>query len=141
MDGRDLGEPSQASVRRGRRDLGRYHTWVDAWRLRDRTTNRTTLWLVRRIHPLSERQTRYEVTTVEQDGTHHTSTLRTWQLGANYPLFRSTQFIRDGSAIPLSMLGAVIFPPLLIVFPLGTLVLGIILLRRTSRARAIDAAA
>jgi len=50
-------------------------------------------------------------------------------------VFRSTQFISDGSffRMPLSMTEAAMFPPFLLVFPLGTLALGVFLLREERR--------
>ena len=51
MDGQPLGPVSRAKVRRAQRDLGRYHLWVDAWAIRDRRTDQTTLWFVRRLEP------------------------------------------------------------------------------------------
>jgi hypothetical protein len=135
MDGKPLGAPSRALVRRGRRDLGRYHLWFDAWQFRERAGGRNTLWLARRLQPDSTIGPRFEVITVAEDGAQRTRLLSTWQLGTTYPLFRATQFIRDGTsaAIPLSMLDASIFPPTLLVFPIGTLALGVYLIRHGRR--------
>jgi hypothetical protein len=131
-DGAPFQSPSRALVRRGRSDISRYHTWLDAWKFRDRATGRTTLWLVRRLQPIGSRSPRFEVIAVEQDGATHIEHLRGWALGRDFPTFRATQFIREGilSGVPLSMLDAFIFPPILLVFPLGSLTLGWMLLRR-----------
>jgi hypothetical protein len=131
-DGVPFQARSRALVRRGRSDVGRYHTWLDAWKFRDRGTGRTTLWLVRRLQPSVSERMRFEVITVEQDGVTHIERLGGWQLGRDFPTFRATQFIRAGllAGVPLSMLDAFIFPPILLVFPLGSLALGVILLRR-----------
>jgi hypothetical protein len=143
IDGQPLGPPARALVRRGRTDLGRYHLWFSAWTFTDRATGRTTLWLARRHQPDSTEGPRFEVTTVAEDGTRETRLLRQWQLGTSYPLFRSTQFVRDGSffAIPLSMLEAFIFPPILLMFPIGTLIVGVVLVRRGTRTHLVRAAA
>jgi hypothetical protein len=135
MDGRPLGPPSRALVRPGRHDLGRYHLWFDAWHFKERASGRTTLWLTRRLQPDSAASPRFEVITLAENGAPSRRLLSTWQLGASYPLFRSTQFVRDGTsaAIPLSMLEAAIFPPILLVFPIGTFVLGLYLIRRGLR--------
>lgn len=80
----------------------------------------------------------FEVNTFDKDGRRETRMLRTWQLGSSYPLFRSTQFVRHGasSAFPLSMLDALMFPPILCVVPIGTLIIGYRLVRRRTPARA-----
>jgi hypothetical protein len=134
-DGAPYESPSRARIRPGRNDIGRYHLWLDAWRFYERATGRTSLWLVRRLQPGNTGRPQFEVITVEQDGSTRLQRLRTWELGRSFPLFRATQFVRDGtsSAIPLSMLEAFIFPPILLVFPVGSLALGLILLRRGYR--------
>ena len=131
MDGKPIGPPSL--VRRGRKDIGRYHLWDDAWLFKDRESGRTSLWLVRRLEPRPGASARYEVTTMADSGSIQTQVLRGWDLGASYPLFRSTQFIRSGilSGVSLSMLDASYFWPILLVFPLGSLVLGLWLVRRS----------
>ena len=137
MDGRPLGTPTRALVRRGRRDLGRYHLWFDAWQFRDRASGKSTLWLVRRLQRHSGASPRYEVITVAEDGLHETRVLRGFELGGSYPLFRATQFVRDAnlwSGVPLSVLDFVVLPPLLLFFPLGTLLLGLHWIRRGIQA-------
>jgi hypothetical protein len=142
MNGEPLGAPSRALVRRGRRDLGRYHLWFDAWQFTERATGQKTLWLARRLQPDPGGSPRYEVVVVDEQGRRQTRVYRGWELGSGYPLFRATQFIRDEwSAFPLSMLDAVFFWPILLLYPLGTLVLGVSLLRRGAQARPLRAAA
>jgi hypothetical protein len=133
MDGKPIGPRSRAMVRRGRKDIGRYHLWIDAWLFKDRQSGRTSLWLVRRLEVQPGASARYEVTTVADSGSVQTQVLRGWDLGASYPLFRSTQFIRSGllSGVSLSMLDAFYFWPILSVFPVGSLVLGVWLVRRS----------
>jgi hypothetical protein len=138
MDGKPLGPPSRARVRRGLADLGRYHLWFDAWVFRDRATGRASLWLARRLQPTDASDPRFEVVTVAPDGARERRVLRAWRLGTDYRLFRATQFVREGawSAMPLS-LGATfgVFPVLLLAFPIGTFFAGVLLMRRGSSAR------
>lgn len=129
MDGKPLGPPSRALVRRGRRGLGRYHGWLDAWSFRERETGRTSLWIARRLQPREGGRPEFEVMSIEERGTPRIRRLGRYQLGASYPLFRATQFVRDGSPFPLSMLGAAYLWPIVLVFPLGTLVLGALWMR------------
>ncbi len=144
-DGEPFGSPSYARVRRGRNDIGRYHLWLDAWIFENRATGRRSLWLVRRLQPRGTGKPTIEVITVEQDGDTRIQHLPVWWLGQSFPLFRSTQFVRaptPSSSIPLSVLEAIVFSamplsmleglyfwPLLLVFPIGTFVLGVFLLR------------
>jgi hypothetical protein len=135
MDGVPLGSPSRAVVRRGLTDIGRYHLWFDAWQFRERQSGRSTLWLSRRLQPDPGAGPTFEVITIQENGKRSARVLRGWQLGRDYPLFRSTQFIRDGNstAFPLSMLDALAAPPLLLVCPVGTLILGLYLAWRMRR--------
>ena len=135
MDGKALTEPARALVRRGRADLGRYHLWIDAWRFVD-TAGDSTLWLARRLQSSPGSTVRYEVLTLGAGHPVDRHVYQGWQLGRSYPLFRSTQFLRTGilDGVPLSMLDALYFWPILLVFPFGSLVLGCMLLRpRRSR--------
>jgi len=134
IDGVPLGFPSIAGVRRGRRDLGRYHGWYDAWVFRDRRSADSVLYLARRVQPRSSESPRFELTTV--DGSTRAVTRRVltgWQLAWSFPTFRSTQFIRDNTwtALPLA-LGDLLgfFPLAVLVFPVGTAVVGYLLARR-----------
>jgi hypothetical protein len=130
MDGRPLTEPARALVRRGRADLGRYHLWIDAWRFVDASGD-STLWFARRLQPAERATPQYEVLTLAVGHTVERRVYAGWQLGRNYPLFRSTQFLRTGilEGVPLSLLDALYFWPILLIFPFGTLVLGCFLLR------------
>ena len=143
LDGKPLGPPSRARVRRGLTDLGRYHLWFDAWVFRERATGRASLWLARRLQPTDAISPRFEVVTVASDGTRERRVLRAWRLGTDYRLFRATQFVREGAwaAMPLS-LGATfgVFPVLLLAFPVGTFVAGVLLMRGGSSARVRGAA-
>ena len=81
--------------------------------------------------PVSGSSPRFEVITVEENGTTRVERLRAWQLSRSFPLFRATQFVRSGSsAMPLSVLDGLVFPPLLLAFPFGTLILGLVMLLR-----------
>ena len=125
LDGYPIGDPSFAGIRRSRTDRGRYHSWMDAWTFRDRDTGRRSLWLARRLQPPGSWQPHFEVTVLDTVGTVQTRTYRADQLGASFPLYRSTQFLLWGeSAFPLSMINFAIFPLALLVFPFGTFFVG-----------------
>ncbi len=125
-----LGPPSRAEVRPARNDLGRYHLWFDAWVFRDKQSGDSALWMARRIEAEGSRP-RYEVITITDDGIETRRLLRKHQLGRSYPVFRSTQFLRGSSffIVPLSVLDFFIFPAFLFIFPIGTLIIGLLLIR------------
>ncbi len=129
-NGSPMGAPSRARIRPGRNDLGRYHLWFDAWVFRDRQSGDSALWMARRIQR-EESRPLFEVTTITEHGTRTRRLLRNHQLAESYPVFRSTQFLRGSSfhVVPLSVLDLFIAPPLLLVFPLGTLAVGLVLVR------------
>jgi hypothetical protein len=131
LDGVPLGEMALTMVRPGRgNDMGRYHLWMDVGMFRDRRTDRWTLWLTRRLASAEDAAPTFEVIQIPDSGALAIDTLRSWQLGSSYPLFRSTQFIREGTwgPFPLSTLDFALAPILWLIFPLGTLLLGLRLL-------------
>jgi hypothetical protein len=141
LDGRPLGAPSRAFVRPGRRDLGRYHTWLQVSRFHDRETGRDILFLARRIEPRTGGSVRFEVNRIDANGTVTTQLLHPWSLGRRYPVWRATQFLRanEWETFPLSMLEALGFPVFLVIFPVGTLIAGVVLVwfgRRLARSTA-----
>jgi hypothetical protein len=131
-DGVSMDRALRAIVRPARHDLGRYHLWLDAWKFVDRATGDTALWLTRRVQPSASHRATFEVTVIDSRGASSVNRYSAWQLGRTYPVLRSTQFLHDDDSegMPFSMLGAVVFPPILIVFPLGSLVAGVLLVRR-----------
>jgi hypothetical protein len=135
LDGRAIGAPTRALVRPGRRDLGRYHTWLEAVPFRDRTSGKEFLFLARRLEPRDGQGVRFEVNQIDESGAVTTRVLRGSSLGRYYPVWRTTQFLRanEWEAFPLSMLDAVIFWPILVVYPFGTLLVGIVLVWRARR--------
>lgn len=143
LDGHPLGMPSWARVRHGRNDLGRYHLWIDAWIFRERTSGTASLWVARRVQADSASEPRYEVTTVAEDGSVRRREVGGWQMSTDYRLYRTTQFITDGkwTAFPLALVDVLgFFPVLLLVFPIGTAVVGCWLLRLGVRKRSALAA-
>ena len=134
MDGHALTEPARALVRRGRSDLGRYHLWIDAWKFINESGD-SSLWLTRRLQQAQDATPAYEVITLAAGASPERHVYAGWQLGGSYPLFRATKFLRTGvmEGVPLSMLSALYFWPILLVFPLGSFVLGTVLLWRGRR--------
>ena len=126
VDEDSLGPSSRAMIRRGRRDIGRYHLWADVWRFTDRASGDSSVWLVRRLQERDERRPRFEVIAIASGKVRRSEILRTWQLGRSYRHFRATQFVREGTsaAFPLSVLEAFYFPLVLLVFPVGSFILG-----------------
>jgi hypothetical protein len=136
IDGQPVGVPSRAAVRSGLTDLGRYHGWLDAWVFTDRGSD-SSLWITRRLQPAANDPVRFELVIVRSNGAVERRTVHGWQLAFDFPSFRSTQFIRsEWEVLPLDVSEvAGFFPIFLLLFPLGTLVAGIVLLVR-SRLRA-----
>jgi hypothetical protein len=132
LDGHPLGPLSRARVRRGLQDLGRYHLWLSARIFRDRVTGEKSLWLARRLQPTEGDSPEFEVTEVTHAGGHETRIFSAYQLGAEYRRFRATQIVRDGlwTVFPLSLSEVAGFAPVfLLLFPFGTLVVGLLLVR------------
>ena len=126
--------PSYARVRPGIDDLGRYHGWLNAWIFRSFARSDSTLWLARRIQPSESKQPRYEFTIIGSDGNVDSNTVWGWQLATSYLRYRSSQFVRsaDWTVMPLSVAAGFGLSPILwLIFPIGTLAFGLILLRRT----------
>ena len=140
VDGVEIGKPTHAAIRRSLSDNGRYHLWFSAWVFRERERGDSSLWLARRIQPDADTGFRFEVTVLGADGTVRTRWLRAWQLGWEYRMFRSTQYLREGTwtTMPLTLSGLLGFFPLaLLVFPIGTFVAGTILWRRGRSAGSV----
>jgi hypothetical protein len=123
--------------------MGRYHLWLYASIFQSRETGQASLWVARRIETDSASTPQYEVITVAAGGDVSTRTVRGWRLGSEYRLYRATQLLAGGewTAFPLA-LGDIVgfFPPFLLLFPLGSGILGAWLLRK-SRRRLTAAAA
>ena len=127
VDGKPLGPPSRAEVRSALRDLGRYHTWYDAWVFHDRRTGDSALYLTRRLQQRTSDVAAFEITVVDATGKIETRTVRAWQLGWDYRIFRSTQFIRqrEWTVMPLAMGDWIVaLPVIAIIFPIGTMAVG-----------------
>lgn len=138
LSGRPQGVPTRAAVRMGLTDIGRYHGWLDAWVFVRRSDNDSSLWVTRRLQTAAADPARFELLIVHSNGAAETRTVRGWQLGFDYPSYRSTQFVRSSEweVLPLDVSEvAGFFPILLLIFPVGTLVVGIVLLRK-ARIRA-----
>jgi hypothetical protein len=130
IDSRPYRTPSRARIRRGLNDFGRYFGWIDAWVF---TSGRdTTFWLACRIQPSGSASPTFEITTARRGGAITTEVFEPWQLSTDYRRFRATNFMQTGARVfPLSkvdMLG--MMPIFALVFPIGTFLLGILLMRR-----------
>ena len=131
MDGTRLGTPSRAQVRRAAPGLGRYHGWYDAWIFRSSDGRDSTQYLARRIQPLDADNPQFEITIVDPMGAQRVKRAAAWQLGWDYRVYRSTQFLRNSEweVMPLALDPLIFFPALLLFFPVGTTIVGILLLR------------
>ena len=131
IDDRIQGTSSQVGVRRGRPDAGRYHSWFDATVFTSRATGDSSLWLARKVRR-GKSDTRYEVTELDSDGSIRTRMLSGWQLGLDYRTYAATGLLTWDTLwpIPLDLSGFIFFPPALLVYPVGTLVAGVVLWRR-----------
>jgi hypothetical protein len=130
IDSQPLGKSSAGRIRVTLDDLGRYFGWVDVWQFKESNVRDSSLWVARRIQETPSVSPLYEITTIDGNGAIVTDTFPPWRLGTDYRRFRATQFMQSGAQVmPLSvadMLG--MMPVLVLVFPLGTLLLGVLLL-------------
>ena len=139
LNGRLQSAASHAAIRTGLDNLGRYHGWLDAWIFVARAGGDSTLWIARRLQETESASPRFRLLIVHASGAVETRTVRGWQLGFDYPSYRSTQFVRSGEweVLPFDVSDAAgIFPILLLVFPVGSLIAGVFLLK-SSRLRAL----
>jgi hypothetical protein len=138
IDGRVVGSPARLELRTGRNDLGRYHGWVHLLSFRDLRTGEESLWIARRLQPSASDVARFELSVLSRDGTVDTQVLSGWQLSTEYRRHRATQLLTESewTAFPLSVVPFLHFPPLLLVFPLGSASCGAWLLRRRKPALA-----
>ena len=142
IDGTTIGVSSRAGIRRHHNHLGRYHGWYDASIFRRRSDNDSALFLVKRVQPGEQDTPRFEITIVDGSGQFNRRILRAWQLGWDYRVFRSTQFIRQGTwtVMPFTLSSIIgVFPVFLIFFPIGTALLGIFLVREPRDQYGINA--
>ena len=132
LDGRLEGEPSRTAIRIGLSDLGRYHGWFAAWMFTAKSDGDSSLWLARRLQMTAREPVRFQLVVVHSDGVVASRVVRGWHLAFDYRSFRSTQFVRSSEweVLPLDLSGvAGLLPVLLLVFPVATMVGGIVLLR------------
>ena len=142
IDGKSIAVPVRAEIRRHHRDSGRYYGWYQAWIFRSRSTNDSALYLARRVQSSQEDSPEFEITVVDRSGKADRRVLRAWELGWDYRVFRSTQLIRQGTwnVMPLTLSSVIgIFPLFLLIFPVGTTVLGILLMKHKREFKPIAA--
>lgn len=152
VDGQIAGATALAEIRPARTDLGRYHLWINAWAFVPAGTADTMVLLARRLRPDSLHPERYELIMLRR-GSVERRVLMMGQLTESWPAFRGTQLVRSAldtdrplpisilhallrQPFPLSVLEGAAFPPLLLLFPLGPLVLGALMLRAAHRRAA-----
>ena len=107
--------------------------WFDAVRFTDTTRGDSSLWLARRLQPADSVQPLFEIVTIDADGAIKVELRNEHQLRTEYRVARVTQFIGEDapSGFPLSTLGFLQFPILLLIHPLLTVVIASSLLRRS----------
>lgn len=137
IDSHPHGEPSTARIRVTLDGLGRYFGWVDALQFKKSNDSDASVWFSRRIQKTASAPPIYEITTIDGNGAIATDTFPAWRLGTDYHRFRATQFMQTGTHVmPLSMADVLgVMPIFVLVFPLGTLLLGVLLLRRQPAPR------
>ncbi len=121
-----------ASIRPGQESMGRYHLWIEAVTFYDRANGQSVFLLAQRLQPNGHGRARVRVVTIPESGAMTLDTLPRYAFFPTYPRFRASQFVRDGaySPFPFSVLDGFLFPLVFVVFPLGSLVVGVVLLRR-----------
>jgi hypothetical protein len=139
VDGRPLGPPSRAVVREEVTGAGRYFPWFEAVVFEERASGRTSLWIARALGdgPVGPA---FQVVVVDEGGAIQVREVKRSDPPVDdYRLSRVLQFMGGPPPplFPMSVLGAAFFWPMLLVYPLGTLLLGLYLAfarRRTAPA-------
>lgn len=129
LDGQEILPAKPAMVRPGRSDLGRYHLWIDAWIFTDRRTGSRSLYLGRRLS-VNAGVRPYDLLRVSADGSYALRRLSFADRAESYPIWRTIQFLNDGTETVYPFSVRNIWPTLLVpvFYPNTTLVLGVVML-------------
>ena len=111
--------------------------WVDAVKFVNHSARDSSVWIARRLQIADTAPPRFEIFTLDAKG-HHTIALRAQQeLRSEYRLNTVTALVAEDPRpeFPLSVVSFVWFPYLWLVYPLGTGLLGFVMLRPARSAR------
>ena len=130
LDGQEILPMRPAIVRPGRSDIGRYHLWIDAWIFTDRRTGEKSLYLGRRLSAPALGVRPYDLLVVSADGSYRLRRLSFADRAESYPIWRTIQFLNDGTETVYPFSVSNIWPTLLVpvFYPNTTLVLGAVML-------------
>ena len=112
--------------------------WFDAVKFVDRAARDSSLWMARRLQVADTVPPRFEIITLDATGRYSVQTRSQTELRGDYRLSSVTGLVGEDPSweFPLSVVNFVWFPYLWLVFPIGTSLLGVILLR-PSRAKRV----
>ena len=112
--------------------------WFDAIKFVDRAGRDSSVWLARRLQVADSVPPRFEIITVDAQGHSTVQVHPQSEVRGEYRRGTVTALIAEDPSqeFPLSVVGLLWVPYLLLVFPIGTGVLGVVLLRRSRAASA-----
>jgi hypothetical protein len=105
--------------------------WFSLVRFTDRATGDSTVWFARRLQPADSVRPRFEIIRIDARGRYEVETRDRDELRSEYRVARVTQFLAEDapSGFPFSMIQFLFFPVLLLLHPIGTVLLGVRLVR------------
>lgn len=145
IDGREVLPALPARIRPGLNTIGRYVFWVDANVITDKRTGERAFYLARRRKASLFGGRSYDLLRMSADGSYTLRRLSSSQRAESYPVWRTVQFLHDIAEPAYDFSVLAIWPSIIVpgIYPLATLVLGIVLvvLGRWRARRAAEAAA
>jgi hypothetical protein len=106
--------------------------WFDALKFVDRAGGDSSLWLARRLQVADSVPPRFEIITVDAQGNIGVHQYAQDEVRSEYRVRAATALIAENSRsqFSLSVVGLALVPYLLLVFPIGTGLVGIVLIRQ-----------
>jgi hypothetical protein len=105
--------------------------WTDKRIFINRASHDSSLWIARRLQRSDSAMPVFEFVTIDARGRYETQTVPQNKLDVDYRLARMTYLVgENGPAwFPFSVFELLMFPILFLVYPIGTLALGALLMR------------
>ena len=132
IDGIDVGEATdrRMSTWPFQADRRSPH-WFDAVKFVDRAGRDSSLWIARRLQVADTVRPRFEIITIDAAGQHHVQMRAQNELRGEFRLRAVTALVAEDPRpeFPLSVVDFIWFPYLWLAFPIGTGLLGVLLLR------------
>lgn len=112
--------------------------WFDAVTFVDRAGRDSSLWMARRLQAADTVRPRFEIITVDATGNYTVQVRTQEEVRGEYRLGTVTALVGENSRpeFPLSVVNLLWLPYLLLVFPIGTGIVGVLLFRSGRSERA-----